>query len=628
MFRTLPFLLPFLITLTITHTSQAIQKIADFGTIKGKYYVTQELQEHYNAELQQYKLKINVPKALKPIEATKTLQVVNDINKHELDIEDQLRKRRKAQFTTTQDGKDIKILSKLTAVEAQKQCQTIHGKPLDFINTKTLESIKSYIQQTNIQLEEVWQAMVLSKERIPIFINSFKQVPKFWENSPNSLAYEPSITVEDQSRCGFLSLKEQKFGTADCNSEKKALICELLPTETSISRRRVSHVLFDLLLLEAIQLNKAWEGLKSKVPIIDVIPDQTEYTEMLIFPNLHQTIINNLIQKPPKAMATNLFEQMCGYLNKILTRTRKFIEDTSNNSLQQIAPYLSGKKGDSKTQTNLIEDIFKSRDIQTKIFQANEDLFIQITVGKTTKEANSFQLFGLIINGNKPEYEGQAFELENTCVKQLPTATNYQLTPSTSTIIPCCNHHVLNKADQCEEISARTARHQPWVAMVERDSYLFVSAKKLRVTSNSCQNINLLLDGSFVIKINSQEIGCDLRVDDFQLKTRGSITILKYTGINELKPVDYKQHQGYLPSTDLNEYILPITVVIGTAATIIGTMITLYLTISKRAERRRRRELRVTNVRATEVPLQSILRERSGPSRRPSTSSDSSDSEE
>ena len=628
MFRTLPFLLPFLITLTITHTSQAIQKIADFGTIKGKYYVTQELQEHYNAELQQYKLKINVPKALKPIEATKTLQVVNDINKHELDIEDQLRKRRKAQFTTTQDGKDIKILSKLTAVEAQKQCQTIHGKPLDFINTKTLESIKSYIQQTNIQLEEVWQAMVLSKERIPIFINSFKQVPKFWENSPNSLAYEPSITVEDQNKCGFLNLKEQKFGTADCNSEKKALICELLPTETSISRRRVSHVLFDLLLLEAIQLNKAWEGLKSKVPIIDVIPDQTEYTEMLIFPNLHQTIINNLIQKPPKAMATNLFEQMCGYLNKILTRTRKFIEDTSNNSLQQIAPYLSGKKGDSKTQTNLIEDIFKSRDIQTKIFQANEDLFIQITVGKTTKEANSFQLFGLIINGNKPEYEGQAFELENTCVKQLPTATNYQLTPSTSTIIPCCNHHVLNKADQCEEISARTTRHQPWVAMVERDSYLFVSAKKLRVTSNSCQNINLLLDGSFVIKINSQEIGCDLRVDDFQLKTRGSITILKYTGINELKPVDYKQHQGYLPSTDLNEYILPITVVIGTAATIIGTMITLYLTISKRAERRRRRELRVTNVRATEVPLQSILRERSGPSRRPSTTSDSSDSEE
>ena len=118
------------------------------------------------------------------------------------------------------------------------------------------------------------------------------------------------------------------------------------------------------------------------------------------------------------------------------------------------------------------------------------------------------------------------------------------------------------------------------------------------IQSSTCPNVKTSAQGSYLIAIDIEEVGCDLYIDDLKLPVKGAIAVQKY--LNEKKRIstsiinigqDTTSRQNNsninpifnLTHTEsIKEYILPIAVILGALATILGTSITTYLFVKKR----------------------------------------------
>ena len=149
---------------------------------------------------------------------------------------------------------------------------------------------------------------------------------------------------------------------------------------------------------------------------------------------------------------------------------------------------------------------------------------LQILTGIDSTKMKSIDLLPLVINNKQPAYIGSVFNLieivycyQNTCLGNpciLKDAINS----------PCCLKYLLNKNSECPLVDSRSKQY---LAKLKENEFLLVSAKFIDIYSSTCPNIKANVQGSFIIVIDVDEMGCNLFLDNLELPIKGAISIHK-----------------------------------------------------------------------------------------------------
>lgn len=589
------FLLFFLFTQSLN-----IELASPYGTIQGSFYMTEGQSFTVTKENKQYSLALN----FEEIEAVLDLIINANIAQPSIDLFKFNNEKYKSNVdyfvNPDKTDKHLIIMEKNTAKSTTENCLEQGGKTVNIVDEETLITVTNLGNAQNelsrdnpkslpIQnYNEFWQHIETDPTGTLIFSNTRKPLPKQLNGKPTIITL---TDLEPKTRCAYFSNTENTFSTAACNDNlvQKYNVCQHDMNENELLAL-ASHI-------------NTYKEQKSTAKIIKTLLLKTastiETSPLSKINKINVDILTRYQKKMAKNLATvdkslnpkglNIFIQ---HQKDILHRFSALYMSMKNQDLSRISKFFSTNTDRSEDKLQL-DTLMTEHIISSKFSKTDKELQITVMTGTDATIMKSAELRPLVINQQHPSLGGQVLLTENECYQNSCLGNPCFLKqPMTS---PCCLKHILNKNFECRNVPTHPIQY---LAKIKENEFLLVSSMPVLIQSSTCPNVKTSAQGSYLIAIDIEEVGCDLYIDDLKLPVKGAIAVQKY--LNEKKRIstsiinigqDTTSRQNNsninpifnLTHTEsIKEYILPIAVILGALATILGTSITTYLFVKKR----------------------------------------------
>ena len=593
----------------------SLQIVPPGGQILGKYYMTNPASITTSRDSTTTTITMDKETIIDALTVLQSLKIVEDRLIADLESESRVHKTQATEFISTSLGNALTLLGADTAAQSAINCTVMGGHFYDIKNSEDVEVIRKLSTGIKSELEgkpgvtiptfnDFWQEIHLTQEKLPRFLRTGNTLP-LTIGSKKVTANLGGLT--GITKCAFFSLSEGSYSTADCNNAevKKHVACELKPLEGKKFTFYLARHLRKTLSFLSISIPAFFENIKKS----DHDEGSTTGVLVSIFDKNETRVIRNVKLLNAKAVSYNDFSSITDYSKILVDNLQSLYNALRTKDINQILPILKTKSSDTSAN-NLLSTFLTRQVISTEVFTTSTKVVINVGSASKTKLMMATSLHPLIFYNQQPQFSGQILKTKTECIHNDCISDPCNI--NTVTQIPCCNVNILGLEGYCPDIASTNVEY---MARLNVNKYLLVSSVNTPVTSHTCPNINIKLSGTILLTIDIQKTGCDIQVGNTSLPIIGSATAEVYTSPTRRTPINIIQR--YDPSfTEFqgtyNKYLLPVTVILGTLATLVGTTISLYLFLKKRLSRRPNSEDDMNSPAETQhpetYPLRSILK--------------------
>ena len=532
-----------LVCLTSLTPTRTIDQVPPLGNVRGLYYQTPPIEKTIQEDTREYKFRIMLNTLDQAIQATHGLEKAHVKLLDDVLGNEQVRSQTESEFSPTANGLDLTILEENTARGAQTACKEKGESLLDIENDDILEDTWRLVRQVTQELqealpnndtvtyEEIWQELHITKEHAPFFVKTLKPIPDYFYDTPTSWSTNLINNLGIMDNCGFFSLTTRTFDATSCIKVKKNAICQLLPTKDQLSSFRYPLYVYEIQLTEMKQLQQGFSAILDKIPFISTFKEE-EWQELDIF-SPKTANVKRLALNPPDTLEIELFSQMQNFVEEIIDRATTLYHAVQTRNLDQLATAFHAiQKGgvyvnEEVTQLlNFVKDYYSSETTKTEVLKSQSHLLFKVLTSHGSKHVNTFSLYPLVIKDKQPEFTGEAYTDGASCHQWSEDGKSISFDP----IEECCEKYILHKGTFCGSKDAFGIKYHTELSANE---FLVVSSETIIIRS-SCQNIELKDKGSFLVKIDTTQLGCKLFLDSQPLPIQGIVTIKKYNAPDSL----------------------------------------------------------------------------------------------
>ena len=586
-------ILPFILYLLL-HKTTSIQLATPYGKIHGAFYVTDGATYSVTDENKEYTLILNFIELLSQIEY---FLIAGDIATptailHK-SLQEVLKQSQNSFVNPEYTDKHIIITEPETAAQSTQNCYNIEGKPLSIANDHSLETVTKLAETQNFlstanpdslplqNYDSFWQNIIRDPTGNFIFADSRLTVPLKLDNKPTIIDL---AGLDPSKKCAHFTISTNTFSIDDCNNTniKKYNIClnQLNQNDVLALSSQVNTFEEQLQEFSTIKslLIKAFNDLE-ETPI----PDKNKIN-VQIFSKYQNKIIDNINGVGKNSVNSKGLSVFTTHQRSILKRLSSLYLSLTSKNILHILTFLSPAENDNN-QENLLENFYREQIINSKFTKQKDFITITVSTGLDSTQFKSANLLPLIINKKQPSFSGSVLITKDTCFQNSCLGSPCILKDSIKS--PCCLRHLLQKNYECQQTIAKSVQY---LAKMKENEFLLVTSNPVEVTSSTCPNIKANIEGSFIIAVDIDEVGCNLYLNDLELPTKGAInaqkllTLKKRVSISFINNLNGEITDNSTSNIDLNKYILPSAVILGALATILGTSITTYLFIKRKNE--------------------------------------------
>ena len=566
-------------------SSHPLQLVPPDGEIKGKFYVTPAEIVTTSRESEVIVLSIERNTITETLETLLRLEEIEERLTPEINKDYKAHEKFAKEFLPTVLGNYLTLLGSDTAEASSKKCTTMGGHIYEIKTSKDFEVVTELSDRIVNELkatgqditsfEEFWQEIILSQEKLPIFLRTSNSVPDKLGESTTTVTL---TGLSEPEQCAFVKLKTKAYSTDKCkdNNVKKNIVCKLENDEGSQR----------LPLLLAQRQNKLLKSLKTSIPsLLDNLKLPPKLTPPLpevavsVFDKNEALIIRNLRTLKLENVSFKVFVSLINYNRVLIDNIQKLNRAIETKDISHVLQTLVSS-AQNTTITSKLEELKTKQIIDTEMYTTETKLNIRVKTGSKNEQMLASSLFPLIFNSQQPQFLGKTLRSTTECLYDVCQQDPCHI--STVTPVPCCNLNVLGLEGYCPNIPSTKLEY---LAAMDDNQYLLVSSSGTLITSHTCPNIHVKVSGSVILTIINQTSGCDISVGEISLPIIGTMSAEVFSSPSKRDKINLIQrYQPEFPNLDeeTDSYLVPVSVVIGTVATVIGTALALYLCLQKR----------------------------------------------
>jgi hypothetical protein len=561
-----------------------LQIIQPGGKITGKYYMTPPTSIRTSRESETTQILIDKEILTSTIAALLKLKEIEDHLIPAIENESRTHKTFASEFLPTSLGNSLTLLGADTATQSAINCTTMGGHIYDIKNAADVKVIKEMAAGILAELGEskteavggfndFWQEIMLSQEKLPKFLRTGNPIPLKIGNKGVTASLGE---LTSNTKCAFFSITGNSYSQALCQDPgvKKHVACALNDIG---SKRFTFHI--------ANHLRKTLSFLGSAIPaLFDDLKHPKPTTNLdkgiptSIFDKNETKIVKAIRTLVANTVSYNTFMSLTNFNKILVNNLQKFYNALRTKDISAILPILTALSPSTLTSTAM-KSLHTRQTIATEIYTTATQVVIDILTASDTQLMTSASLHPMIFNKKQPQFSGQILKTTTECIHN--DCNHNPCHIEVITPISCCKANILGLEGHCPNIESTTLKY---LARVEKNKYLLVSSSDALISSHTCPNIQAKVKGSVLITIVPQTTGCDIQIENVSLPILGTISAEIYTSPTTRSPINLIKNQlSNFPNIQsaYTEYLLPITVVLGTLATVIGTAITVYIFFKK-----------------------------------------------
>jgi hypothetical protein len=570
--------------LTLLTGVSSLQTIPPEGEIMGRYYVTNSKRVTTTRESETINLAFDKDLLLENLDTLIGIEKTGEILFQNFEKELKIYKKQAKEFIPTTSGKLLTVLGADTATQSTINCTNMGGHIFDIKTPEDIATIKSLstaivteIKETvptQADFTEFWLELVLTQEKLPIFPRTGSTLPPKLDDKATKIVLSD---LNDPSNCAFFNSQEKSYKTAKCDDSEtlKNVVCEL---NTGFKTKRFTF-------LEAHRQNNVLNSLRKSFSALfenrkrqeTEIKPKSE-TIVSVFNKNETTMIKNLRTITSQGISYNSFQALINYSRNYLKTLTALYKAFKEKNLIHIIHILMSKTQDAVSVNNVNK--LHSQIVDTDMYTTTTQIRIKVKAGTRNKQMISATLYPLIFNNQQPQFSGHTLRSTTECLYNDCTQDPCYI--KTVTQIPCCNVNLLNLEGSCPNIPSNKLNY---LSKMENNKYLLVSSHNTLISSHTCPNIYVEVSGTILISIDVQASGCDIQVGNISLPIVGAVSAEEFispTKRNSINLMHRFQPDFSHPQNTYNQYLLPISLMVGTVATLTGTGLTLYLFFKKR----------------------------------------------
>ena len=570
--------------LTLITGTSSLQTIPPDGEIIGRYYVTNSKRIMTTRESETINLVFNKTLLLEHLETLINIEKTGEFLLQNYEKELKIHRRQAREFIPTTSGKLLTVLGAETATQSAINCTNMGGHIFDIRTPEDIKIIKALSTAIVTEIKETvptqpsftefWLALSITQEKLPIFTRSRKTIlPKLGDTTTKIELSD----LSDTTNCAFFNSQDSSYKTAKCENSEilKNVVCEL-DTKLNIKRFTFLEAHRQHSLLHSLQ--KSFLTLFEEIKRPDTETKPNTETTVSVFNKNETVVIKNLKTINPQGMSYLSFHALVNYNRNFVKTLTILYQSLKEKNLTKILHYLISKTQDAASVNNVNK--LRLQIVDTDIHTTTTLIRVRVKAGTRNKQMISATLYPLIFNNQQPQFSGHTLRSTTECLYNDCTQDPCYI--KTVTNVPCCEVNLLNIQGSCPNIPTNKLNY---LSTMAKHKYLLVSSHNTLISSHTCPNIHVEVSGTILISIDIQASGCDLQIGNISLPIVGAVSAeecISPTKCNSINLMHRFQPDLSHPQNTYNLYLLPISLMVGTVATITGTGLTLYLFFKKR----------------------------------------------